>query len=130
MVPTLVLIIDDQPNVLLLLRVLCERTLPNVEDITTTSADTALQLFQQRRCDVVLSDVHMPGQDGWYVLREVKRQWPTVPVVLMSGCVIEKDALNAGADAFLAKPFGVEEIQSIVMPLTGQIVAGTGPMHP
>ncbi|MDQ6734796.1 MAG: response regulator [Nitrospirota bacterium] len=111
--PTLrVLLIDDQPTILMLVQVMLERTLPGVRVIAAKSATDALQLLQQEPCDVVLSDVSMPGEDGFFVLKQVKRQWPGLPVVLMSGAPLAQEAELAGADGFLLKPFNLDQFHA------------------
>jgi DNA-binding response OmpR family regulator len=110
-----VLVIDDQPSLLMLLKVLLERIIPGVEVMTADSASGGLTLHRENPCDLVLTDVNMPREDGFFVLREVKRQWPSVPVVLMSGTPLTEDALAAGADGFLPKPFTLEQLEVVVM---------------
>jgi DNA-binding NtrC family response regulator len=111
--PTLrVLLIDDQPSILMLVQVLLERTLPGVRVITAKSATDGLYVLQQEPCDVVLSDVSMPGEDGFFVLKQVKRQWPGLPVVLMSGTPLADEAKLAGADGFLLKPFNLDQFHT------------------
>lgn len=111
--PTLrVLLIDDQPSILMLVQVLLERTLPGVRVITAQSATDGLYVLQQEPCDVVLSDVSMPGEDGFFVLKQVKRQWPGLPVVLMSGTPLADEAKLAGADGFLLKPFNLDQFHT------------------
>ncbi len=107
-----VLLIDDQPTILMLAQALLERTLPDVHVITAESATEALQVLQEQPCDVVLSDVSMPGEDGFFVLKQVKRQWPGLPVVLMSGAPLAHEAQTAGANGFLLKPFNLDQFQA------------------
>jgi DNA-binding NarL/FixJ family response regulator len=115
-----VLVIDDQASMLALLKVLLERTLPGADVMTADSASVGLTLLRDRPCDLVLSDVNMPGQGGLFVLNQVKRQWPSVPVVLMSGTPLIDETLAAGADGFLPKPFTIHQLTET---LTG-VVSG------
>ena len=113
--PTLrVLLIDDQPSILMLVQAMLERALPGVRGITAKSAIDALQLLQQEPCDVVLSDVSMPGEDGFFVLKQVRYQWPGLPVVLMSGSPLAHEAEHAGADGFLLKPFNLDQFHAML----------------
>ncbi|WP_447983331.1 response regulator [Nitrospira sp. Nam74] len=107
-----VLLIDDQPTILMLVQALLERTLPGVHVITADSAAKALHVLQKEPCDVVLSDVSMPGEDGFFVLKQVRRQWPDLPVVLMSGVPLAQEARTAGANGFLLKPFNLDEFHA------------------
>jgi two-component system, NtrC family, response regulator GlrR len=117
--PTLrVLLIDDQPSILMLIQVMLERILPGVRVTTAQSASDGLHLLQQDPCDVVLSDVSMPGEDGFYVLKQVRRQWPGLPVVLMSGALLAHEADIAGADGFLLKPFNLDQFHATLTAVT------------
>jgi len=117
--PTLrVLLIDDQPNILLLVQVMLERILPGVRVITAKSATEALCALQQEPCDVVLSDVSMPGEDGFFVLKQIRRQWPSLPVILMSGAPLAHEAEVAGADGFLLKPFHLDQFYATLAAVT------------
>ena len=113
-----VLLIDDQPSILMLVQVLLERTLPGVRVITAKSATDGLHVLQQEPCDVVLSDVSMPGKDGFYVLKQIRRQWPSLPVVLMSGTLLAHEADIAGANGFLLKPFNLTQFHATLTAVT------------
>lgn len=109
-----VLIIDDQPSILMVAQTLFERTFAGVEVLTSESALEGLQLLEQHPCDLVLTDVNMPGKDGFFVLERVKRHSPRTPVLLMSGAFLAEEAKSKGADAFLLKPFDLQKFQCTV----------------
>ena len=113
-----VLLIDDQPSILMLVQALLERMVPGVQVMTAESAAEALVVLQGAPYDVVLSDISMPGQDGFFVLKEVKRQWPALPVVLMSGTPLAQEAHAAGANGFLLKPFNVGQFHAALSAVT------------
>lgn len=119
-----VLIIDDQPSILMLVQALFERTFGGVQVFTSGSAADGLRLLEQQPFDLVLSDVSMPGGDGFSVLEGAKRRWPKLPVILMSGTMLTKEAESKGADAFLLKPFNLQEFQGMV---TDVLVRGQEP---
>jgi DNA-binding response OmpR family regulator len=75
-------------------------------------AENFLAQDNRNRTDLVLSDVNMQGMDGFELLRELKAQNNSPPVILMSGsCVIQKErVLELGAAAFLTKPFHLAEL--------------------
>ena len=78
--------------------------------------EEALVLWELRRPDLVLLDLGLPGIDGIGVLRRVRRD-ATTPVVILSARGQERDkveALDAGADDYLAKPFGMAELHARV----------------
>lgn len=109
-----IVLIDDQPSILMLVQAMLERTLPSVRVLTAKSATDGLYLVQQEPCDMVLSDISMPGEDGFFVLTQVKRRWPDLPVVLMSGSPLAHEAELAGADGFLLKPFNFNQFHAML----------------
>jgi DNA-binding NtrC family response regulator len=72
--------------------------------MTASSGQHALSVLHTATVDIVLSDVSMPDGDGFFLLAEVQRRWPSLPVVLMSGEPVEARAVEAGAKAFFSKP--------------------------
>ncbi len=73
---------------------------------------TALDLLAMQRVDLVVLDLMMPGVDGFEVLRQV-RTWSHVPILVLTARGDEVDkvaALDLGADDYLTKPFGIEEL--------------------
>lgn len=74
----------------------------------------AVEILERIPIDVVLTDIHMPRMDGLELLREVKRRWPGVPVVVITGYpTIETavDAMRRGASDLIVKPFRMEQIE-------------------
>jgi two-component system response regulator MprA len=77
----------------------------------------ALAAYPAVRPDLVLTDVEMPGLDGLGLTRELRGRGDTVPVVVVTGRDdpdTRRAAAAAGADAFLAKPFGLVELRDCV----------------
>ena len=104
------LVIDDEPQIRRLLRVTLEANGYRVFD-AATGRDGVAQAAQ-RRPDVVLLDLGLPDMEGVEVLRHI-REWSRVPVVVLSVRDREDDkisALDAGADDYVTKPFGVGEL--------------------
>ena len=78
--------------------------------------EEALVLWELRRPDLILLDLGLPGMDGIGVLRRVRRD-ATTPVIILSARGEERDkveALDVGADDYLAKPFGMAELHARV----------------
>jgi Response regulators consisting of a CheY-like receiver domain and a winged-helix DNA-binding domain len=99
-----ILVIDDDPAMTELLKIILEPTEANV--ITTNSGAVGLQKFKEINPDFVLLDLIMPGMDGWQVCQEI-RSISRVPIMIISvldnpGLVAR--ALDMGADDFLVKP--------------------------
>ncbi|HTP25019.1 MAG TPA: sigma-54 dependent transcriptional regulator [Anaeromyxobacteraceae bacterium] len=99
------LIVDDKENMLKLL----ERTLGHEYDLTTAADGArALSLVALSEFDVVVTDIRMPGANGFEVLKAVKSRSPSAEVILMTGYAAVQDAVAAmkqGAYDYLEKPF-------------------------
>jgi two-component system KDP operon response regulator KdpE len=106
----LVLVVEDEPQVMRFLRA----TLPahGYRVLEATSGTQAIVEAQTRQPDLVLLDLGLPDLDGLEVTRRI-RGWSAVPIVVVSARGQERDkvqALDAGADDYLTKPFGVHEL--------------------
>jgi two-component system, OmpR family, KDP operon response regulator KdpE len=108
--PPNILVVDDDPNVLRSLRAALESHGYRVR--SATNGPTALEACAAERPDVVLLDLGLPGLDGVDVCRRL-RSWSRVPILVLSARVHEAQkvqALDAGADDYVTKPFGTEEL--------------------
>jgi len=105
-----ILVIDDQES----MRSIISQMLRDKGHQVTTADDgeQGLELFKQDTYDLVLADVNMPGIDGFELLRTVKSDHPTTPVILLTG-VNEDAAQYVGkeykADGVIKKPFQIED---------------------
>jgi two-component system response regulator PilR (NtrC family) len=82
-----------------------------------SSAHEALEKLQQEKYDLMLSDVKMPGLNGFELLEKVKSTWDDMAVIVMTGygdAYTVKEALMKGADEYLSKPFKSHEVSLIV----------------
>lgn len=105
-----ILVVDDEPQIRRALRTALTGHGYDVE--IAEDGETALALLAARPADAVVLDLVMPGVDGFEVLRET-RTWSDVPVIVLSARGQEADkvrALDIGADDYLTKPFGMEEL--------------------
>ncbi len=102
-----ILIVDDEPNVrLLLAREIGDR---GYEVVATVDGAQAMEEMGRGDFDVVLTDVRMPGMDGMGLTEWIKRTRPDINVIVMTGYAsIESEATGAwlGAFDYLRKPFG------------------------
>jgi ribonuclease P protein subunit RPR2 len=121
-----VLVVDDDPGLRMLLRTTFEIIDIAVEE--AGSARSARMRIAERRPDVVVLDIAMPGMDGLAFCRELKGDPATrdVPVVLLSGAGhgLERVAREVGADAFLQKPFSPLELLEVIERTAGGLYEG------
>jgi DNA-binding NtrC family response regulator len=106
-----ILVVDDDAIVVKS----CKRILEaeGFEVITVPSADDALETVKKYDFDLLLIDVKMPKRDGMYLMREVKKDLPEIPIIVMSGYPTPEtvaDVLELGATQFIPKPFRPDEL--------------------
>jgi two-component system, OmpR family, KDP operon response regulator KdpE len=107
---TRVLVVDDEPQILRALRI--NLRVRHYEVFTAASATEALTVAATFPPDLVLLDLGLPDMDGMAVI-EGLRGWTKVPIIVLSGRADSTDkvqALDAGADDYVTKPFGVDEL--------------------
>ncbi|MCC6387859.1 MAG: response regulator transcription factor [Dehalococcoidia bacterium] len=106
----LVLAVDDEPGILRLLK--SELTAQGFGVITAGNGEEALKLIEERRPDVILLDIAMPGMDGLQVMRSTRERM-SVPILLVTAKDRTADrvrGLELGADDYIVKPFSMEEL--------------------
>jgi two-component system, OmpR family, KDP operon response regulator KdpE len=107
---TRVLVVDDEPQIRRALAVNL-RARDYTVDLAATGEE-ALQVAAARQPDVVILDLGLPGIDGNEVIEQL-RTWTAVPIIVLSVRELETDkvrALDAGADDYVTKPFGMDEL--------------------
>lgn len=105
-----VLVVDDEADIRELVRALLERAGALVRE--AADGRDALRLLDDARPDVIVLDVTMPGFDGWQTLERI-RDLSDVPVLMLTGHDQELEkvrGLRAGADDYVTKPFGRQEL--------------------
>ena len=105
-----ILIIEDEPTIANFMRAILEAR--DYEVMIVQSGAMASTLIASHCPDLIILDLGLPDMDGMQLLKAV-RQWSKVPVVVVSARSHERDkvaALDAGADDYLTKPFGTEEL--------------------
>jgi two-component system KDP operon response regulator KdpE len=105
-----ILVVDDEPQIRRVLRsTLSFRGYTITEAI---SGEEALQLVPKLKPDLILLDVNLPGMSGVETCREIRRS-NDAPIIMLTVRNAERDkvvALDAGADDYVTKPFGIEEL--------------------
>jgi DNA-binding response OmpR family regulator len=117
-----VLVVDDEPNIVMSLRFLMEREGLEVEVAPTGEA--ALQALERPPADLVLLDVMMPEIDGFEVCQRIRAHpaWATTPIIMLTakGRDVERDKGRAlGADDYITKPFSTRELVARIKQMLG-----------
>ena len=115
---TRILIVDDEPQILRALRI--NLTARQYEVLTAADGAQALASARADRPDIVVLDLGLPDIDGVEVIANL-RSWSPVPIVVLSGRVDSRDkvdALDAGADDYVTKPFSVDELLARIRAVT------------
>jgi signal transduction histidine kinase/ActR/RegA family two-component response regulator len=120
-----VLVVDDEPDTRLLLRTVLEGC--GSEVLTADSAADALAAFAQSRPDVIISDVGMPGEDGYELIGKLRAaeagHGGRIPAIALTAYARVEDrvrALNAGFQVHVPKPIEPVELLAVVASLTGR----------
>lgn len=115
MVRPRIIIVDDQPEILQLLNKFLEDQ--DFEVFCTQDGRWALDLIQQKRIDVVVTDIRMPGMDGLELLRRIKQIDDLIEVIVLTGYASVEAAVNSmkndGAFDFLTKP--IEDFEDFLI---------------
>jgi DNA-binding NtrC family response regulator len=110
-----VLIVDDDD----ILREFLDQVLTaaNIEVKSASNAYDALDLLINERVELVLTDIQMPGMDGWELAMRIKKSSPETPVILMTGMQrdqIEEKMKKNHIDFILYKPFSIKQLETTV----------------
>jgi two-component system KDP operon response regulator KdpE len=107
-----ILLIDDEPQIRRVLRTSLSSKGANVLDVQ--SGEEALELLRHRTVDLILLDMNMPGMGGLETCRAIRNGWD-VPIIVVSVRDSDRDkveALDAGADDYVGKPFSFDELMA------------------
>jgi len=107
--PIHILVIDDEPQILRALKTIL--TAKQFRISTADRGEIGLAIAAAEQPDLIILDMSLPDMEGIQVCKEI-RSWTQTPIIILSVRDSEKDkvaALDAGADDYLTKPFGIEE---------------------
>ena len=106
-----IMLVDDEERFLSTTQKLLTRK--GIDVVTAASGAEALEMLRHKYIHVVILDVKMPGMDGNETLKEIKKQFPLVEVVMLTGhATVESaiDGLKSGATDYLMKPTEIDEL--------------------
>ncbi|MDP9496135.1 MAG: response regulator [Actinomycetota bacterium] len=107
-----VLIVDDEPNIVMSLQFLMKKS--GFETSVARDGDAALSEVERFRPDLVLLDVNMPHRDGYEVCQTLRSTgWNDLKIVMLTAKGRESEVtkgLEVGADAYVTKPFSTREL--------------------
>lgn len=109
--PSRVLVVDDEPAILRFLRT--GLTAQGFEVREATTGQAALEALRQHDIDLMVLDLGLPDMDGVEIIRLLRDQKSIIPIIVLSSRSDESskvEALDLGADDFVTKPFGVDEL--------------------
>jgi two-component system KDP operon response regulator KdpE len=121
---TRVLVVDDEPQILRALRI--NLTARSYDVVTAVDGRHALAAAARVLPDIVVLDLGLPDIDGVDVIRGL-RGWTTVPIIILSGrsqSAAKVDALDAGADDYVTKPFNIDELLARLRAVTRRVPVG------
>ncbi|AWU97951.1 response regulator [Azospirillum ramasamyi] len=110
-IPLRVLVVDDEPPIRRFLRT--SLSAQGYDIIEAEDGSKAIEDVRRRSPDLLVLDLGLPGIDGLEVIRRLRGSGVTLPIIVLSSRVDEAgkvEALDLGADDYVTKPFGVEEL--------------------
>ncbi|VAX04165.1 Flagellar regulatory protein FleQ, partial [hydrothermal vent metagenome] len=124
-----ILVVEDDAD---LRAALCDTlALAGYKAQTASDGLVAMEILQCQPIDMVITDIQMPGMDGHTLLKQIKVQWPDLPVMLMTayGSIqMAVEAMRDGAVDYLSKPFEAEVLAATVSQYIGDKSTATGEM--
>jgi CheY-like chemotaxis protein len=109
---TSILVVEDN----LTMRDLLVDTLDAIGYLPTGASDgsEALQKLKEGKFDLIITDIMMPGIDGIALLKRVRKDYPKLPVLFITGVASPEIMDHASPDGFLAKPFRISHIEQLI----------------
>jgi len=114
------LIVEDEPEIRELIA--DQLSLINVSSVEASNGEEALAVLKDSEISIVVSDLAMPKMNGFELLRKMKSNGFTMPVVILTGHadqMVAQQLRTYGIKGFINKPWGPEEIQKTVQSILG-----------
>lgn len=105
-----VLVVDDEPD----FRRLVRQALPALVVLEAADGEEALKRVEEDKLDLVLTDLCMPGMDGFGLLTALRSRFPGLPVLAVSGFMDEKQVRGHDFDGFIDKPVSLPRLRELV----------------
>jgi predicted regulator of Ras-like GTPase activity (Roadblock/LC7/MglB family)/DNA-binding response OmpR family regulator len=118
-----VLVVDDEENMLWMLQRNLSNSLPEVETVTARSGEEALAVLSDKKVNLVITDISMPGMSGLDLLIEISNRYPETRVIVMTAypsSAYEHEAMMRGCLRFIEKPFDIKIMRAIVEEILNQ----------
>ncbi len=117
------LVVDDEEEICDFLKAFFEER--DFEVRTASSGESALEAVAEVKPQVILLDVHMPGMDGMNALREIKKKYPQIKVIMVTALETREkieEAIRLGADNYITKPLYLEYLERDVHEKISQLI--------
>jgi two-component system, response regulator, stage 0 sporulation protein F len=121
--PRTILVVEDEPDVLLIMRSLLRELTSGFEIVTVSNGGDAMAQINRGRIALLITDYNMPGANGLELLRRVRAVSPDTRVIMVTAYPssdLERQVRAAGATAFLPKPFGLDQLVEAMQRALGQ----------
>jgi CheY-like chemotaxis protein len=117
-VPLHFIIADDDPTISTVIARVIARTYQNAEISIVSNGQDALQEYEQRGANLIVTDLNMPHMDGLVLTRCIRAQDAAIPIVLVSGVTASgSEAVAVGVTQVLEKPFGIGQLVTMLTAL-------------
>lgn len=110
-----ILVVDDDETLLKFFKIHLNKFVSKI--VVVKNAREAVNLLQEKKIDLVISDIRMPRLDGIQLMKKVKNFDPSIPVFLVSGAMLDDSQIEAvenKADGFLKKPFSIDDLDGFL----------------
>lgn len=121
-----ILVVDDDAIVIKSCRRILESE--GFEVLTVSGTEEALEAVKKFDFDLLLIDVKMPKYDGLYLMKEIKKELPEIPIIVMSGYPTKEtvhEVMKLGANQFIPKPFRPDELMKVVRQVIQKVSSKT-----